>query len=147
MSNVEAPDKIAQVAKDLADRVGIERLSAPRSYYRVLEIMANLAKRQLTMAKDELEAACMRDPKLAGAKHFELTFALRFWHRLGRCIWLEDRADLPVVVNTEGASVIFGQVLCSASLETLKELGTTTTTNFEVSTLSATTRTEVQSSR
>ena len=127
---MEAPEKIAQVAKDLAERVGIERLSAPRSYYRVLEIMANLAKRQLMTAKGTLEAACVRDPELVNAEHFDLTFALRFWHRLGRCIWLEDHPELPVVVNMEGASVIFGQVLCSSSPETLAELGRSAVITF-----------------
>ena len=111
------------MAKDLAERVGIERLSAPRSYYHVLEILAKIAKHQLTIPQNELEAACMKNAELANAEHFNLTFALRFWHRLGRCIWLENRPDLPVIVNMEGASVIFGQVLCSSSPKTLDELG------------------------
>ena len=113
------------MAKDLAERLCIERLLAPRSYYRVLEIMAKIAKQHLTIPMNELEATCKKDAELANAEHFDLTFALRFWHRLGRCIWLEDRPKLPVVVNMEGASVIFGQILCSSSLKTLEELGIT----------------------
>ena len=122
VSNVEGPERIAELAKDLSERVGVERLAAPQSYYRVLEIMADIATRKLTIAKDDLEARCLNEPELAEAEHFDLTFALRFWHRLGRCIWLENRPELPVVVNVEDASAIFGQVLCSASPEVLDEL-------------------------
>ena len=119
---MEGLERITELAKDLAARVGVERLAAPQSYYRVLEIMADIATRKLTIAKDDLEARCLKEPELAEAEHFNLAFALRFWHRLGRCIWLESRPELPVVVNLEHASAVFGQVLCSASPKVLDEL-------------------------
>ena len=144
---MEGQERIAEVAKDLAERVGVERLAAPRSYYRVLEIMADIATRKLTVGKHDLEARCLKEPELAEAEHFNLTFALRFWHRLGRCIWLEDRPELPVVVNMEGVSVIFGQILCSSSPNTLEELGMTLVAYIEICQQSASTRKEAQSSR
>ena len=55
----------------------------------------------------------------------DLPFALRFWHRLGRCIWVEEQPELPLVVDVEFASHIFGQVICSSDQQVLDELGIT----------------------
>ena len=61
----------------------------------------------------------------AGIPKYNVRFALRFWHRLGRCIWLEKHYTLPVVIDVEEASRIFGHVICSGDRRALRELGLT----------------------
>ena len=118
---MEGEDKIAALADYLANHVGQRTLSAPGSYFRVLEKITEIAMEGTIMLSFEdlqkrFEAATTKVQE-------DLPFALRFWHRLGRCIWVEDRPEVPVVVDVEKASKIFGQIICSIDKDVLFELG------------------------
>ena len=118
---MEAEEKIAVLAEYLAKRVEDRALSAPGSYFRVLEKISEIAEEgTMTISMEELGS------RLEGAipkVQEDLPFALRFWHRLGRCIWIEERPELPLVVDVERASKLFGQVICSGDQQVLDELG------------------------
>ena len=118
---MEGPEKIAAVAEELAKNVGERTLSAPVSYFRILKKMIEIANEDtIAISKNELREHLTGE---AATSEEDFTFALRFWSRLGRCIWVEDEPELPVVVDVERASKIFGHVICSGDQKTLDDLG------------------------
>ena len=116
---MEGEEKIKALAEELEHRVGQRTLSAPVSYFQALEKMSELALDRITIPFEELHELLVE----AGIPKYNVRFALRFWHRLGRCIWLEKHHKLPVVINVEKASRIFGHVICSGDRQALRELG------------------------